>query len=170
MNPNELKTLKEPGGWSNPAIISAIIGGVFAVIAALIGAYAVLVASGKEPTLPAFGSQTYSVEGTWVGTITASDESYRTQATYFIKSNCALGQACGTYEMPVYGCKGDLVYNGVTQDVYEFTEKVSKDSPDFCKKNTIDRFTVAAGDELSFSSLYIGEQGAISASGTLRRK
>ncbi|MBL8102902.1 MAG: hypothetical protein JNM02_10260, partial [Anaerolineales bacterium] len=98
------------------------------------------------------------------------DESTRTQVTYFIKANCALGQACGTYETPVYGCEGDLIYNGVTQDVFEFTEKKSEDSPEFCKTNTIVRFTVAAGGELKVSSLYNGEQGLISSSGTLRRK
>ena len=167
MTQNEAKELK---GWSNPTIISAIIAGIFAVIAALIGAYAVLIAAGKEPAMPSFANQTYSVEGTWVGTITSADESSRTQVTYFIKSNCILGQACGTYELPVYGCEGDLVYNGVTQDVYEFTEKKSGNSPDFCKTNTIDRFTVAAGGELKVSSVYVGEQGAISFSGTLSKK
>ncbi len=165
---------KKSKGSSNSEITSAFITGIFSVIgallAALIGAYAVLAAVGKAPPLPTFGSQTSLIEGTWVGTITSSDETSRTQVTYFIKSNCSVGQACGTYETPVFGCDGDLIFNGVTQDVYEFTEKKSEDSPDFCKTNTIDRFTEAAGGELKVSSVYVGEQEMLSSSGTLRRK
>lgn len=167
MSQNEVKELN---GRSNSNITAAFITGIFGVIGALIGAYAVLAAVGKAPALPTFGSQTSLIEGTWVGTITSSDETSRTQVTYFIKSNCSVGQACGTYETPVFGCEGDLIFNGVTQDVYEFTEKKSEDSPDFCKTNTIDRFTEAAGGELKVSSVYVGEQGMLSSSGTLRRK
>ena len=155
---------------SNSDIRAAYITGIFGIIGALIGAYAILAAVDKAPALPSVAGKTSSIEGTWVGTISALDESSRTQVTFFIKTNCVVGQACGTYEMPVYGCDGDLIYNGVTQDIYEFTEKKSATSPDFCKTNTIDRFTVAAGDELNVSSLYSGEHGLITSSGTLRRK
>jgi hypothetical protein len=174
VNMGQPDVVNKSNGESNSGVKAAFINGIFVIIGslitALIGAYAVLAAVDKAPAFPSFGGKTAAIEGTWIGTISASDDSSRTQVTYFIKANCVVGKACGTYETPVYGCKGELIFNSVTGDIYEFTEMKSENSPNFCKTNTIDRFSITAGDELNVSSLYMGEQGTVSSSGTFIRK
>lgn len=176
MNPNELKTTKEPGSWSNPTIIAAIIGGVFTIIGAIIGAYAVLMAGTSGPTAPqpteiSNSNLTSSISGAWSGTISAADNSFQTEVVFFIQPDCVLGQMCGTYATPNLGCNGNISFKGVSGGIYEFVEtKDAGSSAEFCNSNGIDRFALMSDGQLSVSYLYTDAQGTLSSSGLLTRK
>ncbi len=154
-------TKQEATGCTNPMIIAAIIGGVFTIIGAIIGAYAVLMAGTSGPTAPqpteiSNSNLTSSISGTWSGTISAADNSFQTEVVFFIQPDCVLGQICGTYDTPNLGCNGDISFKGVSGGIYEFVETRSVNSAEFCNSNGIDRFSLTSDGQLSVSYLYTG--------------
>jgi len=172
------KEEKQRNGCSHPMIIAAIIAGIFAVITALISAYAIVVASNKASPAPqqldnsivSSSSTTAEIAGTWGGTISATDGSLQIDVVFSIQSDCMLGQACGNFDTPSLGCNGDLIFKGVTQGIYEFVENKSGSAAEFCKNNGIDRFSLNSDGRLSVSYLYTDSEGTLSSSGVLTRK
>jgi hypothetical protein len=156
---------------SNDSSLSGhMIQGICALIAALIAAYAVLIAADKVPNPFERTSQIGPLAGIWDGNIASTDGSFQTAVVISIQSNCTPRHVCGTYDTPTLGCKGDLIFKGISHDIYEFVENKSSASAEFCRSNGIDRFVLDPDGRLHLTYSYTDAQETLSSSGILTRK
>lgn len=149
--------------------VSYIVG-VFGIIAVLIGAYSLLVANNKLPN-PFGGTngQISEIAGTWAGPMNSVDGMINYYIEYVIQPNCEIGQVCGTWAIPELACKGNLIFNGVAGQTFEF-DGVTTEGADVCASDRINRFTLYSNDQLSVYYSKDSSPGDFLASGILTRK
>src|SRR5262245_20363211 len=125
--------------------------GIFGIIAALIGAYSLLVANNKLPN-PFGGTngQISEIAGKWAGPMNSLDGIINYYIEYVIQPNCEIGQVCGTWAIQQLACKGNLIFNGVTGQTFEFSG-VTTEGADVCASDRINRFTLYSNNQLSVS-------------------
>lgn len=168
---NENNPQKSDRAENLSSTLAPIIVAILGLIGVLATAYATLVAAGKAPNpFNRLTGTTAPIAGTWSGTIKSADGTFQTDEVISIQPDCKLGQSCGTYDTPALGCKGSLVFKGVSQGTFEFTEVKDSSAPDVCKSNGVDSFTKYSDNQLTVSFLLIDPQGTFTSSGTLTQK
>jgi hypothetical protein len=79
-------------------------------------------APSKEVTIQTGGSigadDLDALAGTWSGTAGSSDGEF--DITFRLKEGCSLYMVCGTFNIPEWGCSGDISFVGVDGDKFEF--------------------------------------------------
>jgi hypothetical protein len=74
---------------------------------------------GDSPSGGSIGSdQLDALAGTWSGSVGSSDGEF--DITFRLKDGCSLYMVCGTFNVPEWGCSGDISFIDVNGDKFEF--------------------------------------------------
>ncbi len=75
------------------------------------------------PTTPMIFHNTDPIAGTWSGTFMGASGSFSAQIEISIQPACVIGDVCGTFNVPIIPCSGDLLLQNIDGGTFVFIEQ-----------------------------------------------
>ncbi len=75
------------------------------------------------PVTPMVVHNTDAIAGAWSGTLTNDAGTFSAQIDLSIRSACVVGEVCGTFQVPLLPCSGDLRLQQIDGDTFIFIEQ-----------------------------------------------